>query len=412
MKYPKSLILNKSNTNINLIIKGQGVFIFETTDTSPCTFTFFNKDKTEGIIVVFSTDNLKVNRIGLLEPLNDPNNKTGLTSISGAYYWFSLDSQNQTLYAGIGETRLDTVIYKYQFTYKDNDERKANKKFLESLVNIIVDSSTISPLKLLRDPITLTMPLIVKNTESLSINHIAEGKYLPKSNLSMMGQKLYDCISGKNFVLDDNDFPDFSKAIEYSIATKDMWCYKKLKEKSTEFNKDKPNYNETYLRITLGQNNGESPGIPYVLEIWPVQHFSPIHNHGTANAIIKVLHGSINVKLFPYLSGNTEAVKPFAVKNFHKNDITWISPTLNQVHQLTNIGNKHTCITIQCYMYEQENTTHYDYFDYVDDNGEIKQYEPDSDMDFVEFKKRMKEEWNSRPQNKSILSRCLSCFKN
>ena len=185
-----------------------------------------------------------------------------------------------------------------------------------------------------------------------------------------------------------------------------MWCYKKLKEKSTEFNKDKPNYNETYLRITLGQNNGESPGIPYVLEIWPVQHFSPIHNHGTANAIIKVLHGSINVKLFPYLSGNTEAVKPFAVKNFHKNDITWISPTLNQVHQLTNIGNKHTCITIQCYMYEQENTTHYDYFDYVDDNGEIKQYEPDSDMDFVEFKKLMKEEWNNRPKN------FLSCLFN
>ena len=81
---------------------------------------------------------------------------------------------------------------------------------------------------------------------------------------------------------------------------------------------------------------------------------------------------------------------PFAVKNFHKDEITWISPTLNQVHQLTNIGNKHTCITIQCYMYEQENTTHYDYFDYVDDNGEIKQYEPDSDMDFVDFKKQMK----------------------
>ena len=44
MKYPKSLILNKSNTDINLIIKGQGVFIFETIDTSQCTFTFFNKD--------------------------------------------------------------------------------------------------------------------------------------------------------------------------------------------------------------------------------------------------------------------------------------------------------------------------------------------------------------------------------
>ena len=40
-------------------------------------------------------------------------------------------------------------------------------------------------------------------------------------------------------------------------------------------------------------------------------------------------------------------------------------------------------------MYEKDDTTHYDYFDYLDDNGNIQQYEPDSDMDFVEFKKTM-----------------------
>ena len=66
----------------------------------------------------------------------------------------------------------------------------------------------------MRDPITLIIPLLVKSTHELKMNHIATGKFLAKSNLSTVGQKLYDCISGKNFVLNDKDFPDFSKAIE------------------------------------------------------------------------------------------------------------------------------------------------------------------------------------------------------
>jgi hypothetical protein len=36
---------------------------------------------------------------------------------------------------------------------------------------------------------------------------------------------------------------------------------------------------------------------------------------------------------------------------------------------------------------------HYDYFDFIDADGNIKHYEPDSDMDFVQFKKLMKKEW-------------------
>jgi len=181
--------------------------------------------------------------------------------------------------------------------------------------------------------------------------------------------------------------------IEYSIATPGKWCYECLKDKATEFDKDKPDAKETYLRITLGENNGESPGIPYVMEIWPVGHYSPIHNHGGSSAIIRVLNGSINVSLFPFLSD--VPILPFAKADFNKGDVTWISPTLNQVHQLTNLDtNKDTCITIQCYMYEDDNTEHYDYFDYIDANSSTQQFEPDSDMDFISFKKIIRKEWN------------------
>ena len=149
------------------------------------------------------------------------------------------------------------------------------------------------------------------------------------------------------------------------------------------------------------------------MEIWPPQHYSPIHNHGDANAVIRVLHGSINVSLFPYLSQDN--VNPFGVVNFEKEDITWISPTLNQVHQLKNIDNVNTCVTIQCYMYEGDNDTHYDYFDYIDGDGKKQQYEPDSDMDFVKFKELMKEEWENKPKtNESwvryLFRKIFSCF--
>ena len=45
---------------------------------------------------------------------------------------------------------------------------------------------------------------------------------------------------------------------------------------------------KSYLRITMGKARGESPGVPYVLEIWPRGSRSVIHNHGAVCAVIKV----------------------------------------------------------------------------------------------------------------------------
>jgi hypothetical protein len=379
----------------NFIVSGQGVFQFTTKYIDPCMVTIYNDNKTDGLIVQMTPLNVVVIRIKDSIVLIDQNNTSGLSNISGAYYWISLDSQNQRIYVGIGESRIENILYQYQWNWtpEQNNYRKDNKLFLESLYYIDI-LSTIIPISVLRDPITKNVPMYVLDTDSLSIDDVASGIYLPSSNLDNINKKLYDCISGKNFILDDDSFPDFSKAIEYSIKTPGLWCYDKLLQKSTEFNKDKGNILETYLRITLGENNGESPGIPYVIEIWPVGHYSPIHSHAGANAIIRVLHGSINVSLFSFLSNKHSELEPFNRVDFNKGDITWISPSLNQVHQLKNLeNNSDTCITIQCYMYDLENKSHYDYFDYIDANGNVQQSEPDSDMDFVNFKKIIKDEW-------------------
>ena len=381
----------RANSVIPLLVHGQGVILFESTDnTTPCSFYLLNNDKTKGLGVEFIVNKVRVFILSSSESkeLIDDKNKVGLINKSGAYYWFSLDTHNKTLYGGIGEPRLETIVYEYVFS----DDVTA---FLESLTVVQFITPTIKPLKLLRDPITSNVSLRVKNTDELTMSDVASGKFLPKANLSPMAQKMYDCITGKNFLLNDAEFPNFSNAIKQSINNPNGWCYKRLAEKAREFSKE-PHLLETYLRITLGQNNGESPGVPYVMEIWPVGHFSPIHSHSVANAVIRVLHGTIQVELFPFLCDEKESVLPFATTHFTEDEVTWISPMLNQIHRLTNLpANTEPCITIQCYMYNEDDDAHYDYFDYLGDNGKKLQYTPDSDMEFIAFKQLMKEEWLS-----------------
>jgi len=385
--------MHKFKKSLRLPVHGQVTYLFTTPlgSETPVKFKFSNKN-TGKIKIVISNENFDMNiQTEKTKPAIQINSKTGLTPAKNAFYWVSLDSQHQAIKFGIGEARPETVKFAYNLlTDSPNLEQpEAYKKFFESL-STIKNISNIQSIKLLRDPIINPVPLKIKRIDELTMSDIAECKYLPNAFLTQTNQQLFNCISGKNFVLDDDYFPDFSEAIQHSIVTEGCWCNKRLQEKSTEFNPDKPNLYETYLRITLGRNSGESPGIPYVMEIWPSTHYSPIHSHADSNAVIRVLHGSIHVSLFPFL-GETQ---PFAEADFHKDEITWLSPELNQIHQLRN-NTDEVCITIQCYMYDANNEKHYDYFDYIDDNKNIVQYEPDSDMDFVKFNELIRNEWNN-----------------
>ena len=389
----KSLKITVKDKFTNLPVKGQGVILFNRTSTTNAKFAFFSNGRANKLSVEFSESGVQVSTNN--GPLIDSTNTKGLVADLAAPYWFSLDSQNQILLAGIGEPRMETVIYAYSFPATVH---QSNKEFLESLTHVVYDCDNthvpITPLKILRDPVTDSIPLTLKDTATLTMDDVASGTCMPVANLPITSQKLYNCIAGPNFCLETPEFPDFYKAIELSIATPGSWCYETLKKKATEFSKERPNILETYLRITLGQNNGESPGVPYVMEIWPAGHYSPVHSHAGAEAVIRVLEGGIHVDLYPYLS---KEATPFLGANFVKGDVMWISPTLNQTHQLKNTTGS-TCITIQCYMYDGSDDKHYDYFDYLDETGAVQQYEPDSDMDFVMFKELMLDEWATRPR--------------
>lgn len=374
-----------------LLVSGQGVLIFRLKDALTESFTTEVSLRTEN-----GADSLQLtlglNTLQLYRSKGEvrtllTERSTGLVSDAHAFYWISLDSHNRELWFGIGEARKETRVFSYAF------EKSEQRSFLELITVYDFDAAGIQPMRLLRDPIIDSVPLVVKSMDELTMDAVAANTVMPKANLSPIGQKLYENVAGSHFTLNDKGFPEFAEAIEYSIRTKGCWCYNKIEEKREK--QPAQHKNRVYLRITLGRNGGESPGSPYVLEIWPPASYSSQHSHAGANALIRVLHGEISVKLFPYLA----AKKEFGTATFVKDDVTWISPVLNQFHVLQNPhAQGPSCITIQCYMYDQDDSGHYDFFDYVDDEDKIQQFDPNSDMDFSEFKAQVKKEWEARPK--------------
>lgn len=351
----------------------------------------------------------------------------GINPDPSCQYWVSLDTSNKCISTGVGEIRKETETLSYRFHGDSKDDEKIIHDAFHSIESMAVsfEGDTFDA-KSFRFPVTIQLPLAVIPADKLTMMDVADVSDLdpldepnsdkPKvtiiNNLPRACQQLYANVAGQNFQLNTRDFPDFADAINHSIETKGCWCYKKLAEKAKEdeFGGGKK---ETYLRITLGENYGNSPGVPFVMEIWPIKHHSPIHNHGDANAIIRVLSGAITVRLFSMLSTVDANNTPFKTATFTEGDVTWLSPGINQIHQLTNEQTDKACITIQCYQYSESNSQHYEYFDFVNDKGNtIEQFYPNSDMRFIEFKKVVKAEWETfqrqHPQNIEELDHAAS----
>jgi hypothetical protein len=119
-------------------------------------------------------------------------------------------------------------------------------------------------------PVVAQPSAIIVSSDQVTLDMMAAGTAMVPANLSPECQRLYGNIAGPNIALDTPEFPDFSKAIERSVNTEGLLCQKLLKKKASEFGKEE--YKTTYLRITIGTDLGNSPGAPYVLEIWPARH--------------------------------------------------------------------------------------------------------------------------------------------
>ena len=331
--------------------------------------------------------------MGEWEERTFPRPGDGLDPAENCIYWFSVDFENRKLLFGKGEMRLGTMLAFFDLPPKPA-EGDDPCSWLRKVNRVEVDTQIAGEADIWRDPVVTEPPMYVIPHDQITMDDIVGGQVTVPANLTQRCQQLYDAVAGRSFALEDSpEFP-FAEAIKASILNKAGWCYKTLDRKAREFGKYDPD--ATYLRITLGRNQGESPGIPYVMEIWPSGHYSPIHDHGGADAVIKVLHGEIKVDLYPFLSPAHRV--PFTYARFRKGDVTWISARLNQVHKLENDNPDEPCITIQCYLYDETDPVHWPYFDYLKDGSEIGLFDPNSDASYEEFKRIMKEEWANPPK--------------
>ena len=325
-------------------------------------------------------------------------------------YWLSYDRDRMVIKYGKGYRMKKTTILEYNFDHLESDRKELiRKEFFDPKVDRYVElydeqpwetpvtevskSKPTAGMTAIDDvekevdfepmPMVTDLSYIVKGSSTVNLFDLDSGKYIYSASLPPECQVLYDNITAKNVDLDyqgtdaDHQYGfNLSDAIRYSIETEGCTLNERLKAKVGEFGDSDPL--ETYLRITLGKEKGNAPGIPYVLELWPKNHRSPIHNHGNAYALIRVLHGGLDVHYYNKASvkvllsdesadcgcdGESPA-KELGVFHVTEGDVTWISPNWYQTHMLSNNTNDY-CATVQCYLYGNNDYMNWPYFDYI-----------------------------------------------
>ncbi|KAF8315641.1 hypothetical protein DL93DRAFT_2166599 [Clavulina sp. PMI_390] len=315
-------------------------------------------------------------------------------------YWLSLDKNNGYIRFGQGYMNMENVALEAELKRRDEEKRvdvwiEKKYEFLEKLNKVIIrkGGSDLTPItyQIHNLPLVLDHSPYVLSDQAITLRDIESNIYTVPANLPPACQQLYANVCGASIRLEDESFPDFAEAIQWSVSAEGRVGYELLKKKATEF-EGPPNFQTTYLRITLGHSLGNSPGQPYVMEVWPAGHHSPIHDHGNSCAIIKCLAGEIQCEYFDDLKSPRLLGPPVT---FKKGDVTWIGANNYQVHRLTNVSQS-VCVTIQCYQYDHTDVKHYGGFRYIQGEQGSKDpptFNPDSDMTFLDFRKAILKEW-------------------
>ncbi|MCJ1366397.1 hypothetical protein MMC16_005525 [Acarospora aff. strigata] len=417
---PQQLIGRKAavDSRKNLLIRGQGTIavlsdardrlLFSIkTDTAGAPTLYLDIGRSECRMYYKRHSVSKPMSIALDVAHGRPEDAPYLWSGKPTIYWLSIDKCNGILRYGKHYTNVAHTLLLAKLKKKGKDEKSGDdgvmvwinpKKnaWLEGLrtVEVIQDNGE-SPkkTKINPEPVVLDRSPFVISDQRISLQQLESNQYTVPANLPTACQILYQNVAGPNIVLNSKEFPDFADAIQRSVSTKGLWGYKKLRAKAHAFGKEE--FNSTYLRITIGTNLGNSPGVPYVLEIWPYGHYSPIHDHGKACAIIKVLCGDIRATYYDTLESAAGPQRLAPPIKLREGDITWLGDENYQIHKLENMSlARRVCCTIQSYMYPEEDKEHYESFNYVtDEHKESEPFTPNSDATFTEFYTEMQREW-------------------
>ena len=346
-----------------------------------------------------------------IEPLGEGNPTGALEPDRKVSYWFSFNRNGRFLKYGKGYIMEETTHLKQDFgapKEKPEDDkwwfifRPDTPKQVMILTSVLAsyDSKSLVDMEKLVGfypyPLTTNWPPLVIDSSKSTLDNLAGNHFIQSASLPEACRELYENVAAGDVSLDvpDTD-PKLTDAIKYSINTEGKILHKKLEEKSEKEGMG-------YLRVTVGHDRGASPGVPYVLEIWPKGSESPIHNHGNAYAVIKVLYGEINITVYNKTwkdASTQEKLNSFVAK---KGDVTWLSPNWYQTHKLSNLSSEF-CATIQCYKYGSEDYLNWPYFDYLDGKEEgVHEFYPDSDFDFLEMRKDLLQEYRERDDQQKV----------
>ncbi|PNP85177.1 hypothetical protein FNYG_01406 [Fusarium nygamai] len=303
-----------------------------------------------------------------------------------ATYWISVDRSNARIRYGQSLINNSMTFMEIQF---EKEEEKA--AWMDHLVSTEVeqDGSPISneDIKYKPQPVTVDLPPVVIPESEMTLEILEDMTAMTFANLPKACQKLYHNISGAKITARPEKFKDLPEAIDESCRDENKYCGDILKRKNTFGDKL-----ETYLRITVGDNLADSPGIPYVMEIWPPGHKSPIHQHGDASAVIRVLYGKIQVSWFDKVEEGSPSQLIGNPIVLEEGKVTWLGKDQYQVHQLENTSDK-VCITLQCYQFDDDDKVHDEAFYWKDEEGHRRKFIPNSDSAYGLFVQKVKDEW-------------------
>jgi len=237
-------------------------------------------------------------------------------------------------------------------------------------------------MKYWRLPVVRDPPHVIIASEAAKLSDLEDRKFTTAEWLPMEAMRLYSTIRGSGIALTEDQI----KWINYSINSKGCALFEKLEQKDKKSNASLDK-RTSYIRVGMGSDVGDSVGDPFVLEIWPVGTESPIHSHGDAVAIIKVLHGAIEVAFYnPLAEENNEDQSPIKKVILNKGDITWMTPEFYQTHKLRNAREDTMSATIQCYTYLGNDSKHHEAFDYVSElDRKMHHFRPRSDFSYQDL---------------------------
>ncbi|KAK9831309.1 hypothetical protein WJX81_000976 [Elliptochloris bilobata] len=388
-----------------------------------------------GVRVGLAGADLVMCRGGTTQVLSrSPGAKAGYVENRRLSFWLSFDPDAQTVKYGKGHHMEESTLLQHTFTCGKTCSLSARREmdalfgpepklvalhgapgpvvvrcaFQAKLGELVGDKS--ATVEFDRLPLIANLPPLVLDCSRLTLLDLGRRDFMYATNLPPAAQVLYQHLSQPHIDLNwAPDGPDFklTDAIRHSLRTPGALLHTRLQAKAESvfpgpesglakagsvFRGAPPT--QSYLRVSVGVAQGRSPGIPFVLEIWPAGHNSPIHNHGNAYGIVRVLHGDITARIY---NKHLDALcdhEPLCQMVLRSGDMTWFDPNWYQTHQLEN----HTddfCCTIQGFQYGEEDSIHWPYMQYKGAQERIHHFLPVSDFVFADMRAALVAEYSA-----------------